>query len=287
VPLFKENFIPRDFFFFFSFFSSNQSKILHTMNDLLVFTSYEQLQAEQARLDQSEAWLNESVRLRSALLKREEAANQRQLTNLLIRAEMLRCESECLQALAENRREWVEALEKRCHQMANEARRASLERKQYNERVTDEISRLCKLLPATAQSAPPFALLKNETEKMDAVVQNYAQLAFVRSAVDAFPARHQELMRRLEASANEGREQHMRSATELSRACYDLKTQILGQRRVLREMHAPEEAAALVVWAESVGKTARAKARWDVLHQVCMLGVVVMEGLRLRVEDGH
>ena len=257
------------------------------MNDLLVLTSYEQLQAEQARLDQSEAWLNESIRLRSALLKREEMANQRQLTSLLIQAEMLRCESECLQALAENRREWVEALEKRCHQMANEARRASLERKQYNERVTDEIARLRKLLPAAAHGAPPFSLFKNETEKMEAVVQNYAQLAFVRSAVDACPARHQELMRRLEASASEGREQHMRSATELSRACYDLKTQILGQRRVLREAHAPEEAAALVVWAESVGKTARAKARWNVMHQVCMLGVVVMEGLRLRVEEEH
>ena len=258
------------------------------MNDFLVLSSYEELQAEQARLHQSEAGLSEKLRLRGALLKREEVANRRQLTNLMIRVEMLRCEDECLQALVKHNRHKVASLEEKYHRMVNEARRASVERKEYNAYVTEEIKRLCQMLPVTAQDASHFALFKNETEKMEAVVQNFTQLAVVRSAVHTSSTRHEEVLRRLEASANEGREQHLRSATELSRMCYDLKSHILKGRRILREVHVPEEAATLVAWAESVGRMARAKARWDVTHQVCMLGVVVMEGLRLRVvEEGH
>lgn len=257
------------------------------MNDLLVLSSFEALRYEQLRLDRSEAELNEKLRLRGALLKREEVANRRQLTNLIIRVQMLQCENICLGFLLRGDRDNMKLIEHNYQLAISDSKRAANERKEYNAFVAQEIQRLSKLCQSDPSSPPSntFPVFTSEAEKMDAVVHNYSQLTIVRTAADESTARHAEALRRLEDSARDGREKHMAAATELSRACYDLKGQIVTQRVELRQLYTPDHANGLVCWAESMGRTARAKARWDFMHPVCMLDVVMLEGLRLRVEE--
>jgi hypothetical protein len=259
------------------------------MNDLLVLTSFEALRHEKLRLSRSDVELSEKMRLRGALLKREEVANRRQLTSLLVRVQMLQCESVCLGGVVSNNGGEVVRIEKRYETAMGESRRAANERKVYNGLIAAEILHLSQMCRLADESAPQsFSLLMNDTDKFDAVVQNYSQLALVRTAVESTATRHEEALRRLDDSAREGRDKHMAAATELSRTCFNLKMRIIDQRLELRQHFPPEDAGRLICWAESVSRTARAKARWDFMHPVCMLDVVMLEGLRLRVvELGH
>jgi hypothetical protein len=269
------------------FFPQTRLKKFASMNDILVLSSFEALRHEKLRLDRSEAELNDKLRLRGVLLKLEEVANRRQLTNLLVRVQMLQCESTCLGVLVKDDREEIALTEKRYASAMVESRRAANDRKEYNTYLACEIRRLsgaCRLdESARAQSLCTFPVFMSDAEKFDAVVQNYAELALVRTAVESSTARHEEMLRRLEDTARDGREKHMAAATDLSRTCCDLKAHIIKQRLELRQLYSPEDASRLICWAETVSSNARAKARWDFMHPVCMLDVVMLEGLRLRV----
>ena len=251
------------------------------MNDLLVLSSFEALRCEKLRLDRSEAELDQTLRLRGVLLKREEVSNQRQLTGLLVRVQMLQCESACLAALVGENREEPVLIERQYDLAIREARRAANDRKEYNERLAAEIRRLS---PVSCEShhQPVFSVCMSEEEKLDAIIYNTNQLTLVRAAVESSPVRLRSALLRLEESARDGREKHMAAATDLSRTCSDLKALIVDQRLELRQRWCPEDAHRLVCWAEAVSKKARAKARLEYMHPVCMLDVVMLEGLRLK-----
>jgi 23S rRNA G2069 N7-methylase RlmK/C1962 C5-methylase RlmI len=249
------------------------------MNDLLVLTSFEALRCERLRLERSDADLNEKLRLRGVLLKREEVSNRKQLATLLARVHMLQCESECLEVLLRDDRAEAARMDARIETAVSESRRAANDRKEFNGRLAAAIRNFS--LQAGQPDSRAFPLFTSEADKLDAIVQNYAELVVVRAAVESSPTRHAEALRRLEESAREGRERHMAEATDLSRTAHDLKAHIAEQRLRLRHLYAPDDAHCLMCWAESVGKKARCRVRWDLMHPVCMLEVVMLEGLRL------
>jgi predicted nucleic acid-binding Zn-ribbon protein len=260
------------------------------MSDYLVLSSYEALYVEQTRLRRYEAELNEQLLIRGALLKREELANHRQHVKLIAQVEMLRCESTCLQALIVNDRETMIACEHRFRQMSNDSRLAATERKECNSSVAEEIRRLTAEISNRGNTpnrgiSSAFTVIHSEDAKMEAVMKNCAELAVVRSTLDSCVSRHQMALRRLEEAADKERERHMQTATELSRICSELKAQVLHLREELRKINPPELAVELFGWVGVVTKMVRTKVRWDFAHQICMLNVVAMEGLRLQLRD--
>jgi hypothetical protein len=249
------------------------------MNDLLVLASFEALRCERLLLERSESELNEKLRVRGVLLKREEVSNRRQLASLLARVHMLKCESECLEVLLRDDRAEAAQMDARIETAVSESRRAANDRKEFNGRLDAAIRNFS--LQAGRPDSLAFPLFTSEADKLNAIVLNYAELALVRAAVESSSTRHAEALLRLEESAREGRERHMTEATDLSRTLYDLKAHILEQRLMLRRLWVPDDAHRLMGWAESVSKKARSRVRWDLMHPVCMLEVVMLEGLRL------
>ena len=270
----------------FFFLKPNQNptkKSSLDMSDLLVLTSFEALRCERLRLERSDAELNEKLRLRGVLLKREEVANRRQFATLLSRVHMLQCESECLEVLLKDDRAEAARMDARFETAVAESRRAANERKEFNGRLAAAIRSVSFQARQPDEDSPAFPLYTSDADKMDVIVRNYSEMVLVRAAVESSPTRHAEALHRLEESAREERERHMAAATDLSRTMFNLKAQIVEQRQRLRQIYAPDDAHRLVCWAESVSKKARSKVRWDLMHPVCMLEVVMLEGLKLNL----
>lgn len=256
------------------------------MKDALVLASFEALSSEKLRLEALENVLRQEVHSRSLALKREETSNQIHLDRALVRIEMLKSEAACLHALLAGNKTEAERYREWCTQAVQNSRLMAKQRDIHNAWITQEIKRLGDQLGRLEQvGASEFEICTTDEAK-DAVIQrNYAQIGAIRGKLARFASHCELVLRRLEDSAQAGRDGHASAMLNAADECRALSRQIVGIRREIRKRHKPAEANALIVWAESVGKLTRTRARWDLISPVCALDVVVLEAFRQRLAD--
>lgn len=252
------------------------------MKDLLVLASFEALVAEQRRLDKLENILKQEMHTRSLAFKHEERVNQMQLNGMLAKIDMLRCESTCLQAMLIGERVWAEDYRAWLVQAAQTARILAKQRETHNVWIAKEIERLGEEIKVLEHKPmPDFSLLHTDADKDAAVDRNYSQMSAIREQLAKFASHCETVLQRLDDSAQSGRDIHAEAMSNAAKVCNELRSKVISMRKELRALYSNE----MVVWAESVGKIARTKARWDMMFPVCPLDLVVFEAFRQRRMD--
>ena len=244
---------------------------------------FEALRCEIAQNRMLEEGLRQQISARSAALKQEEVVIRKQLDGLLIKSEMLRCEHSSLEAILRDDRVWV------VHQQAwyisavKASKSAALERMDQNVWMASETARLQTEIDASERDDRWRA-----GEVLDAG-DDEAALAWtqvVREANGRFASHSEHILQCLETNAQIGREQYTRATEQAGKDVTALRGGIVAMRNYLREVHHQASVAnELIVWAETGGRVARSKARWDFQHPICPLDLVILEGLRLRLAD--
>ena len=225
-----------------------------------------------------EETLRQSLKVRSAALKQEEAAIRKELDSLLIKNEMLQCEHTCLQAILRDDKVWVVRHQAWYMSAAKASKSAALERMGQNTWMVSELARLQTEIDALE---PNY----NKYRWQGMAASSATQTQVVREASARFASHSERVLACLEANAEAGREKYTRAIEQAGRSVSTLRGGIVAMRNYLREIHPAAVANELIVWAEAGGRIARNKARWDFQHPICPLDLVMLEGLRLRLAE--
>jgi hypothetical protein len=237
---------------------------------------------ELAQYSKLEDELRQNISTRSVALKQEELSIRSELDGVLVRQEMCQCEHACLEALLRDDKVWVIHHQAWYVAAAKASRSAAMERMDQNVWMTQEINRLQVEIEALERCDGSRNEGHGEAESPPLLLE---RARCVREARAGFAMHSERILASLEANAQEGRERYGRAMRQANEAIRLLHAGIVQMRNFLREIHLPDVANELIVWAEAGGRIARNKARWDFQHLLCPLDLVILEGLRLRLAE--
>jgi hypothetical protein len=239
-------------------------------------SSCEALQHELVQYRLIEDELRQQIYVRSAALKQEEASIRKQLDAVLIKHEGLHCEHVCLEAILRDDKPWVVDYQAWYVSAVKASRSASMERMSQNVWLANETERLQSEIDA---------LERDNGWHAQGASNGNVDAQVVREASGRFASRSERTLQCLETNAQVGRERYSRAMEKVGKDITTLRGGIVAMRNYLREVYPAEAANELIVWAESGGRIARGKARWDFQNPICPLDLVMLEGLRLRLAE--